>query len=655
MIEKRFRKYLSEGYEGKIIAVCKEAGIDCSFKDGKLYVDKGDVASAKKAIKADDDIIKLPEIIGESKINEDSVDMEKHNTLNDIFQALEQLNTEVDELDALDSDMDSTGVGDLNDQLTTFRKHISALYQVLDRAGRIVPMESVNEAVDQALIDQVVDQIIRDIEMGDQTAIEELLMSCPEDKLKGFLSELEENKMNELDRIKQLSGIYEAYKLDERPSDRSRRGTRPPDAIGPGTTTPPKVGEPVPQPTPPKENPRFDPFGGAPGDEGEGDPMGGMGEPAPKPEPKPIPPSDPMGGMGEPAPAPDPVGTKPPDAIGPITTTPDVKPKAPVAPKADKKPEAPKVTKQMRADAQRYADEVGLPMDQIGSLVGGTVGGIATTLEVDKFGTVTDMKTGDIIGGDDAEAARKKAGIKSESLRRIEQLAGIYEEYKLDERPSDFAKDRKMQNPNIAGADEIDAGLQAILKAPKMNPDIDGADEINIGADPIGTRPPDAIGPITTPKPKTGTRPPDAIGPITTTPPDMPELDIGIPDPDIDGADEIDAGMPEPKDPNIDGADEIDAGMPEPKDPNIDGADEIDAGAGTDEPKVDDLAVDAFGRNIQSRKERDALFQKYGFAIPRAELEAQQKRERERAERRNAAIAAGESVDLSRTKKLAGL
>ena len=79
-------------------------------------------------------------------LKEDSVDMEKHNTLNDIFQALEQLNTEVDELDALDSDMDSSGVGDLTDQLTTMRKHISALYQVLDRAGRIVPMESVNES-----------------------------------------------------------------------------------------------------------------------------------------------------------------------------------------------------------------------------------------------------------------------------------------------------------------------------------------------------------------------------------------------------------------------------------------------------------------------------------------------------------------------------
>ena len=197
-------------------------------------------------------------------LKEDSVDMEKHNTLNDIFQALEQLNTEIDELDALDSDMDSSGVGDLTDQLTTMRKHVEALYQVLDRSGRIVPMESVkedaysddmeanlpkimkmkkalmdkgmksgdamdkacerygfdpddvseylqkknesvNEAVDQALIDQVVDQIMRDIEMGDQTAIEELLKSCPEANLRGFLSEVEESK--DLEYLKKLAGI----------------------------------------------------------------------------------------------------------------------------------------------------------------------------------------------------------------------------------------------------------------------------------------------------------------------------------------------------------------------------------------------------------------------------------------------------------------
>ena len=122
-------------------------------------------------------------------LQEDSVDMEKHNSLNDIFQALERLNSEVEELDALDRDMDSSGAGDLTDQLTTMRKHIGALYQVLDRSSRIVPMESVNEAVSQELMDEVIMQIKRDCDMGDYTAIEELIQDIPERNLRGFLSD----------------------------------------------------------------------------------------------------------------------------------------------------------------------------------------------------------------------------------------------------------------------------------------------------------------------------------------------------------------------------------------------------------------------------------------------------------------------------------
>ena len=142
--------------------------------------------------------------------NEDSVDMEKHNSLNDIFQALERLNSEIDELDSLDRDDQSSGVGDLTDQLTTMRKHVGALYQVLDRSSRIVPMESteeVKEAVNQALIDQVVDQIIKDLDMGDQTAIEELLMSVPENNLRGFLSDYGGNPSESIDNLKKLAGI----------------------------------------------------------------------------------------------------------------------------------------------------------------------------------------------------------------------------------------------------------------------------------------------------------------------------------------------------------------------------------------------------------------------------------------------------------------
>ena len=145
-------------------------------------------------------------------IKEDSVDAMKHDKFNDIFQALERLNSEYDELDSLDRDENSTGVGDLTDQLTTMRKHIQGLYMVLDRMDKVVPMESteeVKEAVNQALIDQVVDQIIKDLDMGDQTAIEELLMSVPEDNLRGFLSDYGGNpkESKDLDNLKKLAGI----------------------------------------------------------------------------------------------------------------------------------------------------------------------------------------------------------------------------------------------------------------------------------------------------------------------------------------------------------------------------------------------------------------------------------------------------------------
>lgn len=70
------------------------------------------------------------------------MDQEKHNKLNDIFQALERLRDEYEELEQMDSDMGSSGVGDLNDQLTTMRKHMEGLYKVLDRATKIVPMNN---------------------------------------------------------------------------------------------------------------------------------------------------------------------------------------------------------------------------------------------------------------------------------------------------------------------------------------------------------------------------------------------------------------------------------------------------------------------------------------------------------------------------------
>jgi len=64
---------LTEGYESKVIKICKDAGIDCSFRDGKLYLDKEDMAKAKKALKDNEDILELPDMVAESvaEINTD--------------------------------------------------------------------------------------------------------------------------------------------------------------------------------------------------------------------------------------------------------------------------------------------------------------------------------------------------------------------------------------------------------------------------------------------------------------------------------------------------------------------------------------------------------------------------------------------------------
>ena len=47
----------------------------------------------------------------------------------------------------------------------------------------------------QELIDQVIDQIKRDLEIGDQTAIELLLKSCPKENLQSFLSQVIEGQV----------------------------------------------------------------------------------------------------------------------------------------------------------------------------------------------------------------------------------------------------------------------------------------------------------------------------------------------------------------------------------------------------------------------------------------------------------------------------
>ena len=55
---------VTEGYEKMVMNACKDAGIDCGFRDGKLIVDKEDMAAAKKAIEDAD--MEVPEMVAEN-------------------------------------------------------------------------------------------------------------------------------------------------------------------------------------------------------------------------------------------------------------------------------------------------------------------------------------------------------------------------------------------------------------------------------------------------------------------------------------------------------------------------------------------------------------------------------------------------------------
>ena len=356
------------------------------------------------------------------------------------------------------------------------------------------------------------------------------------------------------------------------PEPRPTPDPEPTPGGGPEEPPTPIPGEPIPEPRP-RPAPTPTPGGGP-----EEPPTPTPGEPIPEPRPTPAPTPTPGGGPEEPPaprigePIPDPTvggGPTPTPGGGPEKPG-DVpgmeKPKGDVEAKPVKGDRAGAVTKQMKQDAQDYADREGLPMDQLGTLVKGTVGGIPTTLEVDpNSGVVTDMKTGDIIGGDDAEAARKAAGVKSESLQRLEYLSGINEAYTMMERPSDRSR--------------------------------------------RGTRPPDAIGPgIIQPKvgePIPEPRPTPIPMPTPGGGPEEPPADPGF-DPDPDFPDE-------PEMPGV--LDDPTTKMPQvPMSTKIDPAD-LDGDA-PDEP---DQGKDFFGRDKAKLAQKDAMFKKYGLTPPRSE------------------------------------
>ena len=92
---------------------------------------------------------------------------------------------------------------------------VMEIRKALMKAGKNLSKHIRKEAKTQELMDEVIIQIKRDCDMGDYTAIEELLMSCPEANLRGFLSDIGSPEssgiMNdyseEVKDIKRLAGI----------------------------------------------------------------------------------------------------------------------------------------------------------------------------------------------------------------------------------------------------------------------------------------------------------------------------------------------------------------------------------------------------------------------------------------------------------------
>ena len=156
-------------------------------------------------------------------LKEDSVDEEKHDALNNIAMSLSALETEIQELQELDGDIDSTGVGDLTDQLTTMRKLVNSFEDVIDRSTRIVPMESVEEAVGDSAkpIYDLIDDL-GDDDKAHANVLHDLIRYLDGDQIKDFVDEfrrvndygdgleyesVKKDESQDLDYLKKLAGI----------------------------------------------------------------------------------------------------------------------------------------------------------------------------------------------------------------------------------------------------------------------------------------------------------------------------------------------------------------------------------------------------------------------------------------------------------------
>lgn len=156
-------------------------------------------------------------------VNEDETDDEKASTIYTLRMSLENLKDEIDQLADLDAKMDSSGRGDLQDQLTTMDKLVSNFEAVLDRAKGVVPSDLEPEALtmgEEAVDEGKMSDIHQDAQENDRDDFIKMHSSTlggadkageAWDEIQAQMDEVYNVNMetNELDEIRRLAGMKE--------------------------------------------------------------------------------------------------------------------------------------------------------------------------------------------------------------------------------------------------------------------------------------------------------------------------------------------------------------------------------------------------------------------------------------------------------------
>ena len=156
-------------------------------------------------------------------VNEDETDDEKASTIYTLRMSLENLKDEIDQLADLDAKMDSSGRGDLQDQLTTMDKLVSNFEAVLDRAKNVVPSDLEPEALtmgEEAVDEGKMSDIHQDAQENDRDDFIKMHSGTlggadkagqAWDEVQAQMNEVYNVNMetNELDEIRRLAGMKE--------------------------------------------------------------------------------------------------------------------------------------------------------------------------------------------------------------------------------------------------------------------------------------------------------------------------------------------------------------------------------------------------------------------------------------------------------------